>query len=143
EKFHAAKSAAAQRIHATGPSLSRALKRIFYIAGERFAISCARFCHGYPRETDAGRSVTPLTRPGRSLFCPEIRPVCSARIVARIFKCNAFRGGLREIFAPACCSQRSKCMGKTGGAMRHAVQRLFARALTDPAAATFRAKPGL
>src|SRR5262245_35262198 len=87
--------------------------------------------------------MTPLTRPVRGPFCAQVGPVCSAGIVTRIFKGNAFSGGLREVFAPAGRAQRSKRIGKTSGAVRHAVQRVFARALTDPAAAAFRPKPGV
>jgi hypothetical protein len=90
EKFDAAESAAAQRVHATRPSLPRALNRIFDIAGQPLGISCTHFCHGDPRKTDPGRSMTPLTWPRRGPFCAEIGPVLSTGIVTRIFKCNAF-----------------------------------------------------
>src|SRR5262249_57722591 len=64
-------------------------------------------------------------------------------IVSRVFKGDAFRRRLCEVFAAACRCQQGKRVGKSGGTVRHAIKWPLARTLPDPAAEACGPKPVL
>src|SRR5262249_10852572 len=78
--------------------------------------------------------MAPLARKNRLSRHAQVRPIVSRRIVGLIFKCNALRCGLGELFAATRRRQGSQRVGKTGSTMRHAIEWRAAEALASPAA---------
>src|SRR5262249_35435177 len=138
EKFDTAEGAAAKCIHWSGPSLHRARDGLSDVVDQFFGVDSCPLRHCDARKADARGPVTPLARPGWLPLRAQVRPVVPAVIVARIFKSDAFRRRAREVVSSARRRQRGKRVGKTGGTVRHAIQRPASRALPDPAAEAFR-----
>src|ERR1700686_2545110 len=94
EEFDTAKRAAAQRIDGGGPAKLYAFDGVLNVGYEARIIHPADFCCGNPRQTDAGRAVTPLAWPKLPAGVAQIWPIVPLGVVASIFKSNAFGGGL-------------------------------------------------
>src|SRR6185437_4922682 len=87
--------------------------------------------------------MTPLAGPRRLAAAAQIGPIMPFRVVACILQRDAFGGSLRKIVTARCLRQRRKRIGKTSGAMRHAVERLRAETLPEPATSALAPDPAL
>src|SRR5262249_57859558 len=86
DKFDIAECAATERIDTARPPLRRSFdcvdNVIFQLVSPIFPVS--RHCDA--RKSDTWRPVTPLARPGRLPFAPQIRPVVAVRCDSLLFQ---------------------------------------------------------
>src|SRR3972149_8202752 len=93
EEFDAAHRATAERIQVTRPASLHAHESVPDVRRPELGIQSSPFGHGNARKANTGSSVTPPTWPARFSIAAQVRPVIALCVIARIFKCDAFRHG--------------------------------------------------